>query len=97
MLPRPRGQPLAAEAVVEAVAEAPDFPASGADRRGGQIGQGGDRVVGRQHLPEPREPARFLEMEIGDEQGPPGGPEQGPLRQRHQFVARERKANHAPL
>ena len=62
----------------------------------GQIGQGRDRIVGRQHLPALGEPARFLEMEIGDQQGAPGGPEQRALRQRHQLVAGERKANHGP-
>jgi hypothetical protein len=88
------GEAVAAVAVVEAVAEAPDLAGPGRGGERGEIGEGGDRIVGRQHLPEPGEPARFLEMEVGDEQGPAGGPEQGPLRQRHQLVATERKANH---
>ena len=43
------------------------------------------------------EPARFLEMEVGDQQGTPVRPEERALRQRHQFMSGERKANHAPL
>ena len=88
------GQAVAAVAVVEAVAEAPDFRGAGRDGESGEIGEGGDRIVGRKHLPEPGEPARFLEMEVGDEQGAAAWPEQGPLRKRHQIVATERKANH---
>ena len=92
--PRARRQPFAALGVVEAVAEAPDLSGAGGDGERGQVRQGRDRIVGRQHLPEPGEPARFLEVEIGDQQGAAGGPEQGPLRQRHQFMLAERKANH---
>ena len=76
----PRGKAVAAVAVVEAVAEAPDLLGAGRDGERGEIGEGGDRIVGRKHLPQPGEPARFLEMEVGDQQGPARRPEQGPLR-----------------
>ena len=92
--PRARWQSIAALSIVEAVAEAPDFGSAGRDGERGQVRQSRERIVGRQHLPEPGEPARFLEMKIGDQQGAAGGPEQGPLRQRHQFMLAERKANH---
>ena len=95
--PRLRGQAVAAGAVVEAVAEAPDFRGVRRRDEGGQIGERGDAVIRRQHLPALGEPARFLEMQIGDEQGAARRPEQRALRQRHQLVIAERKANHDPL
>ena len=91
------GQPVAAGAVVEAVAEAPDFRRVRCRDDRGQIGQSRDAVIRRQHLPAFGEPARFLEMQVGDQQGAPGGPEERALRHRRQVMTRERKANHAPL
>ena len=61
-------QPVAAEAVVEAVAEAIEPPGAGALDLGRERGQGRVRIIGRQELPEPREPARFLEVQVGDQQ-----------------------------
>ena len=89
-----RGQAVAAVAVVEAVAEAPDFVRAGGGDEGGEIGQGCDGIVRRQHLAEAGEPARFLQVEIGNQKRAAGRPEQGALRQRHQLVITERKANH---
>ena len=64
-----------------------------ADRRE-LFGQRRDRIIRRKHLPEPGEPARFFQMQVGDEQGLALGPEQRALRQRHQCLATERKGNH---
>jgi hypothetical protein len=58
----PGGQALAAGGVVEAVPQAPDFPGVGRCDQSGQVRKRGDRVVGRQHLPETGKPARFFEM-----------------------------------
>ena len=71
---RARRQPIAAEAVVEAVAEAIEARRAGALDLGGERGQRRMRIVGRQELPEPREPARLFKVQVGDQQRLLGGP-----------------------
>ena len=59
---------IAAEAVVKAVAEAVEPCGAGALDLRSKRGQGRVRIVGRQELPEPGEPARLLKVQVGDEQ-----------------------------
>ena len=62
------GQAVAAEAVVEAVAEAIEALRAGALDLAASARQRRVRIVGRQELAEPREPARFFEVQVGDQQ-----------------------------
>jgi hypothetical protein len=89
-------QALAAARVVETVAEAPDLGRIGRRDRAFQRRERRRAVVGRQHLAEAREPARLLEMQIGDDQRTPRGPEQRAVGQRGKLMAGERKGNHFP-
>ena len=68
-------QPVAAEAVVEAVAEAIEARRAGALDLAGERGQRRVRIIGRQELAEPREPARLFEVQVGDEQRLLRGPD----------------------
>ena len=68
------GQSVAAEAVVEAVAEAVDALGAGPLHLARQRRQRRVRIVWRKELPEPGEPARFLEVQVGDQQRLLGGP-----------------------
>ena len=89
------GQALAAECVVEAVAEAEQPPGAGALDLGGKRAQRRVRIVGRKELSEPREPARFLEVQIGNQQRFLARPEQRAVSGREERFASERKGNHA--
>ena len=60
-----RSQP---NAVMEAVAEAIEPLGAGALDLGGERGQRRVRIIRRKELAEPREPARFLEVQVGDQQ-----------------------------
>ena len=62
------GQAVAAEAVVEAVAKTVELLDSGRldDRRQGR--ERGDRIVGREELAEPREPACLFKVQVGHQQ-----------------------------
>ena len=91
-----RGQPLAAEAVVEAVAQAIEPRGAGPLDLGRKRGQGRVRIVGRQQLAEPREPAGFFEVQVGDQQRAAIGPEQGAADRRDERFTCERKGNHRP-
>ena len=92
----PIGQPLAAGRIVEAVPQAPDFARGGRCGQRGEIGERRQRIIGRQHLPAGGEPARFLEMQVGDDQRTAFGPEQRASRERGEGMTGERKANHRP-
>ena len=62
--------------VVKAVAEAEEASGAGSLHLAGKRGQRRMRIIGRKELPEPREPARLFEVQVGDEQRLLGGPEQ---------------------
>lgn len=88
-------QPPGSGLIVEAVAEAPDFPRLQiADERADRV-QGREAVVGREHLPMLRVPACLLEMQIGKQQRPPRRPVQRGFGQHDQLMTTERKGNHA--
>ena len=61
------GQPVAAEAVVEAVAEAIEPARAALLDIALQRSQRRLRIVRRQELAKPREPARFFEVQVGDQ------------------------------
>jgi hypothetical protein len=88
---------VASLAIVETVAQAPDFarPRLALQRR--QLAQRRDRIVGRKHLADPRVPARFLKVQVSDQQGLARGPIKSTGADRRQVDAAERKANHGPL
>ena len=68
------GQAVAAEAVVEAVAEAIEPARAAVLDIALQRGQRRLRIVRRQELAEAREPARFFEVQVGDQQRVLGRP-----------------------
>ena len=88
------GQALAAEGVVEAVAEAEETPRAGALHLRGERAQRRVGIVGWKELPEPREPARLFEVQIGNQQRFLARPEQRALSGREERFACERKGNH---
>ena len=92
--PRRFGQAVAAELVVKAVAEAVEPLDAGAIDHLGQRGERRLAVVGRQELAELGVPARFFEMEVGDQQRAPRRPPQGTLWIGEEFMTGERKGNH---
>src|SRR5438309_164317 len=69
-------QPFAAEAVMKTVAETVQPLCPGPLNLGRKGGESRMRIVRREKLPEPREPARLLEMQIGDQQRLLGRPEE---------------------
>ena len=89
------GQALAAESVVEAVAEAEQPPGAGALDFAGERAQRRMRIIGREELTEPREPARLLKVQIGNEQRFLARPEQRAVSGCEECFAGERKGNHA--
>ena len=92
---RRRGQPIAPGIVVETVAQAPHFARARRRDDRVEIDQGGERIIGRQHLPVRREPARFLEMQVRHQQRAPRRPEQRTATQGKQLITGERKGNHS--
>ena len=83
--PRVGRQPIAAEAVMEAVAEAIEGVRPGPLDHGRERGQRRVQIIGRKELPEAREPARFLEVQIGDQKRVPVGPEQRSVTRREEM------------
>src|SRR5947209_20587960 len=61
---------------------------------GRKSGESRMRIVRREELSEPREPARLLEMQIGDQQRLLGRPEECAVSAWAKRLARERKGNH---
>ena len=88
------GQSVAAECIVKAVAEAEQPPGAGAPDLGRKRAQRRVRIVGREELAEPREPARFLEVKVGDQQRVFTRPKQRALSGREERFTGERKGNH---
>ena len=62
---------------------------------GGKRAQRRVRIIGRQELPEPREPARFFKVQVGDQQRLPAAPVERAGSGREECFACERKGNHA--
>src|SRR4051794_20165059 len=68
--------------------------------RARQLGLGGKRrqrsvrIIRRKELAETREPARLLEVQVGDEQRLAGGPIERPVGTGRERFACERKGNH---
>ena len=60
----------------------------------GERGQRGMRIIRRQELPEPGEPARFFEVQVGDQQRLRAGQKSAPSGGRRERFACERKGNH---
>src|SRR5437764_15021799 len=89
------GQALAPELVVEAVAEAKEAPGAGALELAAERSQRRVRIVGRKELASLGEPARFFEMQVGDQQRLLARPEEGAVSGREECFACERKGNHA--
>jgi hypothetical protein len=79
---------------VEAVAEAIQPRRAAAFHPGGQRAQGRLRIVWRQELAQPREPACFFEMQVGDEQRLLRRPVERAIGRRVKRFACERKGNH---
>jgi hypothetical protein len=91
-----RWQPVTADAVVEAVAEAEEPSRAGLFDDRGERAQRRLRIIGREELPEPRVPARLFEVQIGDQQRIFRAPEERAVGRRLDYVARERKGNLEP-
>src|SRR5688572_11721874 len=87
-------KPVATVTVMERIAEAVEAVGAGGGDLRGQRGQGRLAVIRRQELAEAGEPARLLEVQIGDQQRPLGRPEQGAGRAGEEIVTAERKGNH---
>ena len=90
------GEAVAAEAVVEAVAEAIESGRAAAVDVARQHGQRGERIIGRQELAEAGEPAGLFEMEVGDEQRGLARPEQRAIATGEEIMTGERSGNHGP-
>ncbi len=90
-------QPLAAESVVEAVAETIEPARSRRPDELVERRQGRDRIIGGKELAQPREPARLLEVQIGDEQRFPGRPVERAFGRCRERFACERKGNHVSV
>jgi hypothetical protein len=88
------GKPLASEAVVEAVAKAVDPPRAGALRFLRERRQRRVLIIRGQELPQPREPARFFEVQVGKQERFARGPVERACRGRVKRFACERKGNH---
>ena len=88
------GQAVAAELVVEAVAEAVEPLGPRAVHYFGQCGKRCLAVIGRQELAEPGVPAGLFEVQVGDQQGAPLRPPQRTLGVGKKLMSGERKGNH---
>lgn len=89
-----RRQAVAAETVVEAVAKTVEALRAGAFHLFGQRRQRRVRIIWRQELSEPREPARLFEMQVGNEQRFMGRPIKRTISRCEERFACERKGNH---
>ena len=83
--------------VVEAVAKAIEASRAAALDLGGERRQRRVRIIRRQELAEPSEPARLFEVQVGDEQRLARRPEQRAGGRRLERFACERKGNHEPV
>ena len=81
--------------IMKTVAQTPDLARTRRRHDQRQVGKRRLRVIGREHLPEAREPARLLQMKVGNEQRAPRRPEKRALGQSDERMIGERKGNHA--
>ena len=88
------GQAVAAEAVMERVAEAIEARDAAAVDVALKRGQRGVAVIRGQELAEAREPAGFFEVQVGDQQRALGGPVKRAIGAGEEIVTGERKGNH---
>jgi hypothetical protein len=86
---------VAAEAVMEAVPEAVESGRAAALDVAGERGQGRMRIIGREQLAEPREPARLFEVQVGDQQRALRRPVERTFGAGEEVVTGERSGNHA--
>ncbi len=88
------GQTVAAEAVVERVAETIERGRAACLDLPFERLQRGERIVGREHLPRPREPAGLFEVQVGHQHGVPRRPVKRAIDACREGMTGERKGNH---